>query len=265
MKTLVTGAAGGIGTQIVRRLRSKRELIAVDRDRDALNQLPNDVDTRAVDLTDEQAIQEELSDEQVETLISAVGWYELAAIEDCSPSSFEKHLATNLTAVHTPIYATLPTIRKHSGNIVILGSVVGRVSLPYHGGYSASKAGLAGYTDTLRREVASKGVDVSLIEPGPIRTGFNERATSSLNNMSVSVYAEDYHHFRSYSPTSVSVDTVVDYIIAAIEADRPKARYRIGRRARWLPWLQTILPTRVFDRVVRSGLPGGLLHKLIDR
>ncbi len=265
MKTLLTGAAGGIGSRLARRLDGTHELIAVDRDPEALDRLPDSIETRTIDLTDEQVVREELSDVRIETLVSAVGWYELAAVEDCPPTSFRKHLETNLAAVHTPIHAVLPTIRENAGRIVVVGSVAGSVALPYHGAYSASKAGLAGYVDCLRRELAPRGVDVSLVEPGPVRTGLNERAGDSLNGIPDSAYSERYGHFESYSPASTDVDTVVTRIITAIETDSPQARYRVGRRARWLPRLQSLLPTWLFDGLVRSGLPGGLLYRLIDR
>lgn len=265
MATLLIGAAGSIGRRLAERLHGTHELIAVDRDGEALDRLPDGIETHRMDLTDEAAVRAALSGRRIETFVSAAGWYELAALEDCSPPSFEKHLAANLTAVHTPLQAALPTIRKHAGRIVLVGSMVGRVSLPYHGAYSAAKAGLAGYADALRRELAPRDVDVSLIEPGPVRTGFNERAADSLDGISHSAYAEQYGPFESYSPASVGVEAVVDSIVTAIETDRPRPRYRVGRRARWLPRLQSLLPTRLFDRLVRSGLPGGLLYRLIDR
>ncbi|EMA47158.1 SDR family NAD(P)-dependent oxidoreductase [Halobiforma nitratireducens] len=265
MKIVLTGAAGGIGGQLARRLAGTHEVIAVDRDSEALDRLPDRIETRPIELTDEQAVREELSDSRIEALVSAVGWYELAALEDCPPASFEKHLATNLAAVHTPIQAVLPAIRKRAGRIVVVGSIVGSVSLPYHGAYSASKAGLDGYVNCLRREPEPRGVDVSLIEPGPVRTGLNERAVDSLEEVPGSAYSDQYSHFDSYSPASTDIDTAVTRIITALESDRPQARYRVGRRARWLPRLQALLPTRLFDRLVRAGLPGGLLYRLIDR
>mgnify|MGYP005849887793 CR=1 FL=1 len=265
MKTLLTGAGGGIGRRLAGRLRGTHDLLALDRDGEALDRLPDGVETRRLDLTDGRAVQEALSGAAVGTVVSAVGWYEVAALEDCPPQSFRDHLGANLEAVHTPVHAVLPTVRANAGRIVVVGSMVGSVSLPYHGAYGASKAGLAGYVDALRRELAPRGVDVSLVEPGPIRTGFNERAADAAAGRPDSAYAEQYDRFGSYSPAAVDVETAVDTIVDAVEADRPRARYRVGRRARWLPRLQAVLPTRLFDRLVRSGLPGGLLYRLIDR
>lgn len=265
MRILLTGAAGEIGRRLATRLNNSHEVVAVDQDTEALTRLADSIDTRTIDLTDTQAVQSELTGLEVETFVSAVGGYELAALEDCSPASFTDQLETNLTAVHTPLQTVLPKLRAQAGRVVLIGSMVGSVALPYHGAYSAAKAGVSGYADALRRELAPHGVTVSLIEPGPVRTGFNERAASGLADRSGSVYADTYAQFASYSPAAADVETVVERVITAVETDRPRARDRIGRRARWLPRLQSVLPTWVFDRLIRSGLPGGVLARLIDR
>lgn len=266
MRVLCTGVAGGIGRRVgTRLLEEGYDVIGVDRDARGLAELPPAIETHTVDLTDEQAVSESIASLDIETVVSCVGWYELGAIEDCSADALRAHLESNLVAVHNPISALLPTLRSGSGRIVVVGSMVGSVALPYHGAYSASKAGLASYVDALRREVEPRGVDISLVEPGPIRTGFNERAGEALERHTDSVYADVYRDFEGYSPESTNIDAVVDRIVHAVTSDSPKARYRVSSRARLLPWLEIVLPTRLYDRLVRSGLPGGLLHRLIDR
>jgi NAD(P)-dependent dehydrogenase (short-subunit alcohol dehydrogenase family) len=265
MHVLLAGGAGGIGRRLARQLAPDHEVTALDRDESALSELPAAVTTHRVDLTDEQAVRQLLDGVEADVFVSAVGWYELAAIEDCPPDALRAHLEANLLAVHTPIHVVLPTLRRRQGRIVVVGSMVGSVPLPYHGAYSAAKAGRAGYLDSLRREVGPRGVSVSLIEPGPVRTGFNERAAEALARIDDSAYAEQYHAFESYSPTATDPETVVETVLAAVHADSPRARYRVSARARWLPRLATFLPTPLFDRLIRSGLPGGLLHRLIER
>lgn len=266
MHVVLAGAGGEIGRQVVTLLvENGHEVIGLDSDERALRELPETVDTRTLDLSDEQAVRRQLSDTDVDAVISCVGWYELGAIEDCSPNSLRDHLESNLVAVHTVIHALLPTLRARSGRIVVVGSMVGSVPLPYHGAYSASKAGLAGYVESLRQELRSRDVDVSLIEPGPVKTGFNERAVKALDQFEGSVYEKQYRAFEEYSPESTTVQTVAETILRALESERSRATYRVGRRARWLPWLRFFLPTHFYDRLVRSGLPGGLLHRLIDR
>jgi NAD(P)-dependent dehydrogenase (short-subunit alcohol dehydrogenase family) len=266
MRVVLTGGAGELGRRAVTRLVDDgHDVLAVDRDDDGLADLPNAAETRAVDLRDESAVEETLADVESDAVLSAVGWYELAALEDCPPDALREHLEMNLLAVHTPIRALLPAIRRREGRIAIVGSMVGSVPLPYHGAYSAAKAGLDGYTTSLRRELGPRGVDVSLVEPGPVRTGFNERASEALDRIEDSAYDEQYRAFESYSPDATDPEAVVDAMVAAVTDDDPKARYRVSARSRWLPRLQAMLPPALYDRLIRSGLPGGLLHRLVER
>ncbi|MDG5819245.1 SDR family NAD(P)-dependent oxidoreductase [Natronococcus sp. A-GB7] len=266
MQVTLTGAGGGIGRRIATRLaEAGHDVLGLDRDPDRLTDLPAAVDTVQLDVRDEVAVRELLADRPVDRLISTVGWYELGALEDVSPATFRRHLEANLAAVHTVVHATLPTLRRREGRIVAVGSVLGNVALPYHGAYSAAKAGLHGYVDALRRELGPHGVTVSLVEPGPVRTGLNERAAEALASDPQSPYAEQYAAFDGYSPRSVRPETVAETVVEAATTGSPRSRYRVGRRARWLPRLSAVLPDWMVDRILRSGLPGGLLGRLVDR
>ncbi len=265
MRVIVAGAGGGIGRAVVTNLSEHGcAVTALDIDEDALETLPADVETKQVDLRDSVAVRDAIEGVNPDVVVSCVGWYRLGALEECSPTEFSRHLETNLGAVHTLVHATLPTLRERDGRVVIVGSVAGAVALPYHGAYSTAKAGLAGYADVLRREVGPYGVSVSLIEPGPVRTGLNERAAEHLRERNNSPYAEEYQSFEGYRPRSTDVETVAATVVDATCAVSPNARYRVGARARWLPRLQWLLPSAWFDRLVRLGLPSGVLGRLID-
>ncbi|ELZ48710.1 short chain dehydrogenase [Halorubrum coriense DSM 10284] len=267
MYVLVTGAAGGIGGGVARTLATAgHEVLGVDRDAEGLAELPDGVETAVVDLRDEAAVRDLLSERPLDALVSCVGGYEIAAVEDTSATAFRRQLETNLTAVHVTVSAALPTLRERGGRVVVVGSMVGSVALPYHGAYSAAKAGLDGYVDALRREVAPRGVDVALVEPGPVPTGFNERAAAAVKGAGGDgPYADAYREFEGYSPAATDVESVVERVVAATTDDRPRTRYRVSRRARWLPRLALLLPDRIYDRLVRAGLPGGLLWRLLHR
>lgn len=266
MRVVLTGGAGELGRRAASRLVADgHDVLALDRDEAGLADLPDAAETRPVDLRDEDAVEAALTEVRPDAVLSAVGWYELAALEDCPPETLREHLETNLLAVHVPVRTLLARLRRRGGRIAIVGSMVGSVPLPYHGAYSAAKAGLDGYTTSLRRELGPRGVDVSLIEPGPVQTGFNERASDALDRIEDSAYDEQHRAFESYSPDATDPEAVVDAMVAAVTDDDPQARYRVSARSRWLPRLQAILPPALYDRLVRSGLPGGLLHRLIER
>ena len=267
MRVLVTGAAGGIGGGVARSLAAAgHDVLGADRDADGLDALPEAVETAAIDLRDEAAVRALLADRPLDAVVSCVGGYEIAAVEDTSADAFRRQLEANLTAVHATVAATLPTLRERGGRVVVVGSMVGSVALPYHGAYSAAKAGLDGYVDALRREVGPRGVDVTLIEPGPVPTGFNERAAAAAgSDGSDGPYADAYRAFEGYSPAATDLETVVERVVTATTAERPRTRYRVSSRARWLPRLARLLPDRLYDRLVRAGLPGGLLWRLLHR
>ena len=262
MQVVLGGAAGGIGCRVARRLAERgHTVVALDRRQP---ELPDAVETHVLDLTDELAVGERLAGRTVDAVVTAAGWYEIGALEDCSPAELRRHLEANLLTAHTLVHATVPAVRRREGRIVLVGSTVGSVPLPYHGAYSTAKAGLHGYAGALRRELAACGVEVALVEPGPTRTGLNERAAQA-DRKADSAYAAVYTAFRDYSPRSVDPDTVAAQIVKAVTADSPRTRYRVGRRARWLPRLAAVLPTGVFDRIVRAGMPDGPLGRLLDR
>jgi short-subunit dehydrogenase len=266
MRVLVTGVAGGIGRRVARLLLdADHDVIGVDRDANGLESVPQGVETMTLDLGDDDAVADALDSLAVDVVVSAVGWYELGALEDCPPAALREHLESNLVAVHSVVHALLPTLRQRDGRVVVVGSMAGAVPLPYHGPYGAAKAGLAGYTAALRREVEPRGVKVALVEPGPARTGFNERAAEAVAGRERSAYAERYRAFEGYSPDATDPEVVAETIVEAVQAERPNTRYRVGTRARLLPLLLAVLPDRLGDRIVRSGTPGGLLYRLIDR
>jgi NAD(P)-dependent dehydrogenase (short-subunit alcohol dehydrogenase family) len=80
-------------------------------------------------------------------------------------------LDVNVVGVHRVHRAFLPAMRKAGSGLVInLSSTAGRAAIPFFGIYHASKWGLEGYTQALRGELASSGVDVAIVEPGPFET-----------------------------------------------------------------------------------------------
>lgn len=271
MRVLVTGAAGGIGGGVVRTLAAAdHDVTGIDRDADGLAALPDAAETHALDLRDGDAVEALLADREFDRVVSCVGGYEIAAVEDTTVDSFRRQLDTNLTAVHTVVRVVLPSIRERGGRIVVVGSMVGSTALPYHGAYSAAKAGLRGYADALRREVEPHGATVAFVEPGPVPTGLNERAAARIADRIADAdpdgpHADAYRAFEGYAPAATDLETVVERVVVAATADRPRTVYRVSRRARWLPRLAAVLPDRLYDRLVRAGLPSGILGRLIDR
>ncbi len=86
--------------------------------------------------------------------------------------------------------ALLPALRRAGGRIVNVTSIGGRIALPFAGAYHASKFGLEGVSDTLRRELRGQGIDVIVIEPGGVKTPIWRKGDAVADEMSASMPPE---------------------------------------------------------------------------
>jgi len=143
----------------------------------------------------------------------------------------------NVVGPHRLARAALGPMRERGGGTIVnVSSVLGRLSFPGAGAYAASKAALESASDALRAEVAPFGVDVVLVEPGPISTGFaarRERELEALDRTPGYEWVYDLHTgttARSVLLGSPGPERVANAILDAATADGPPARVPVGRR-----------------------------------
>lgn len=111
-------------------------------------------------------------DGPVDILINNAGIMYLGITEAFSVAQAHEQMNTNYYGVIRTTQAVLPSMRKAgSGLIINCSSLVGRISPPFFGTYTATKHALEGYSQALRYELSPFGVDVAIVEPGPFRTG----------------------------------------------------------------------------------------------
>lgn len=160
------------------------------------------------------------------------------------------------------IQLSLPLLRESKGRIVNISSIAGKISSPCMGPYCASKFALEGVSDSLRREVRRHGIQVSIVEPGPIDTPIwaksiakgTERTakyTSEINE----AYGETIHRFnqriQQAAARSSPVSVVVEAIEHALTARQPRIRYPVGKGIKLATIISRALPDSVLDFVVR--------------
>lgn len=187
---VLTGASGGIGQAVARELSlAGANLALLGRRPDALKTLAEelrradtDVITIAADLSTEQGRQSAIHALQarmpnIDVLINNAGNLRFAPLTNTSAADIETMMQTNLIAPITLSRALLPgmTVRG-SGRVVNIGSTFGSLAFAYFSVYSASKFGLRGFSEALRRELAGSGVGVTYIAPRATRTDFNPGA-----------------------------------------------------------------------------------------
>jgi NAD(P)-dependent dehydrogenase (short-subunit alcohol dehydrogenase family) len=133
-------------------------------------------------------------------LFNNAGYGQPGAVEDLTREALREQFETNLFGAHELTCRVLPAMRaRGEGRIIQNSSLLGYVALRYRGAYVASKHALEGLTDALRLELADSGVEVSLIEPGPIASRFRENALAAYRRHlrpEASVHREAYRRIE---------------------------------------------------------------------
>lgn len=184
-RCVLTGATGGIGGALARRLgEAGADLALVGRRREVLEELARAIDGLPYpgDLEDPAFIERLVRDlgevwgRGPDVLVNNAGAFDLSPFAETSPSSFERHISVNLRAPFQLVSAWLPEmLERGSGQIVHVGSVAGRRAFPGNAAYSSTKFGLRGLHAVLVEELRGTGVRTTWIEPSAVDTGLWDR------------------------------------------------------------------------------------------
>ena len=147
----------------------------------------------------------------------------------------------------------------HTGKIIMVSSVSGKRSYPFVGPYTASKHALEGYSDSLRRELMLYGIDVIIIEPGPIKTAIWDKAPSPDDNPFLGTDYEEslrifYKQVIEKGKQGLESDLVGKLIKKIIESTRPKTRYVISANKLRDYYLPGLFSDRLFDKIIAKIL-----------
>ena len=177
---------------------------------------------------------------------------------------FRKQLEVNVLGVVSVTRSFLNLLgaykgSKSQGKIIMISSVSGHRSLPYMAPYTASKFALEGMSDSLRRELMMYGVDVILIEPGPVQSEIWNKAPKKDENPFIGTdYGEslrEFHNlFISKAKDALSADVIGNAIKSIIENPKPKTRYVYTKDKFKEFTLPGILPDRTLDRIMAKRL-----------
>jgi NADP-dependent 3-hydroxy acid dehydrogenase YdfG len=196
---------------------------------------------------------------RLDVLVNNAGYGSYGALEDVPLDEARRQFDVNVFGLARLCQLVLPIMRaQKSGKIVNITSVGGKIWEPLGSWYHATKFAVEGLSDCLRAEVEGFGIDVIIIEPGAIRTEWAGIARDGLLQTSGSgAYAEQAKgHARLLAAADTSSlasppTVVAKTIVRAVGARRPKTRYATGGGARTILFLRTILPDRMFDRLMR--------------
>jgi NAD(P)-dependent dehydrogenase (short-subunit alcohol dehydrogenase family) len=186
-------------------------------------------------------------------------------VESLPMAQWRRLFDVNLFGHVAMIQALFPALLSSSGTVVNISSVGGKVVLPTYGAYAGSKFALEAVSDALRREVATLGINVVVIEPGAVKTEMVERGIATADQLNANMTAAQLARYgelatavaaqaRSFNETGVSAEHAAKVIAKAATAARPRTRYTIGRDAAILVRISRVVPDRVLDRIVRLNL-----------
>lgn len=252
---LVTGAASGIGKATTEKLNQENEVIAFDIDGEGLEELPEEVERFEGDARNEDRVEEVLEDTGFDVLVNCAGFYELGAIEDMEKETVRKIFDTNVHGYLNFIRNSMPMLRERDGRVVNVSSVAGRMSIPFYGVYCGSKHAVEAISDALRMEAKESGVDVVIVEPGPVKTGFNERARNALRKyLPDSVYSNSYNRLLEQETTGATAEEAAEKVVKAVEEEKPSRRYTVTSIAWLAPKLKRFLPRRLWYSILRRAV-----------
>ncbi|GHD60496.1 short-chain dehydrogenase/reductase [Jeongeupia chitinilytica] len=198
---------------------------------------------------------------RLDALFNNAGFGVPGAVEDLGRAAMRHQFETNVFGSLELTNAVLPVMRRQGhGRILFNSSVLGFAAMPYRGAYNASKFALEGLVDTLRLELLGAGIHPVLIEPGPISSRFRANAQLQFDRWIdevASAHAPAYRAMRARlakpgpaAPFTLPPEAVLDAVLAALEAGRPAARYRVTVPTHLFWWLKHLLPTRLLDLVL---------------
>jgi 3-hydroxy acid dehydrogenase/malonic semialdehyde reductase len=178
---VVTGASRGIGRAIALRLCSEYDIVAVARSDDELETLAQDIEKRGgacrpriVDVTDSDALHSALGDIEAKVLVNNAGVGTIKPFMELSRAEWRQMVDVNFNALFDVTRTVLPGMLRlgPGGHVVMIGSIAGRSAFVGGTGYTATKAAVQAFTESLMLELRESGIKVSVVNPGGVATDF---------------------------------------------------------------------------------------------
>jgi short-subunit dehydrogenase len=262
---LITGASSGIGKSVAEYLFDQGYAVygAARRTEKMAGLKSRGIKILEMDVTDESSSRSGVdkiiaAEGRIDVLINNAGFGSYGAVEDVPLEDAKYQLEVNVLGAARLIKLVLPYMRaQHSGKIVNISSIGGKLATPFGGWYHASKFALEGLSDSLRNEVRPFGIDIIVIEPGGIKSEWSGIAQESLLRVSghgaykelAAPVADAFDGIDAKVPEPILISKL---IYKAITAKKPLARYSAGYMAKPALFMKKILSDNMFDKMIMS-------------
>jgi NAD(P)-dependent dehydrogenase (short-subunit alcohol dehydrogenase family) len=270
---VITGASSGIGAACARYLdglgctvwagvRRREDGEALARSTSArLRVLMLDVTDPASIAAASRTVAEALPEAGLAGLVNNAGISIAGPLELLPLAEVRTQFEVNVIGALAVTQAFLPLLRRARGRIVNISSIAGLAATPFLGAYCGSKFALEAMSDALRLELAPWGIAVSLVEPGAIQSQIWQRATMSATCTlggvapeSLALYAHPLSRMQEVmagaAARAIPADAVARVVAHALTVSCPRARYLVGKDARFRAALKWLLPDGAQDRLL---------------
>ena len=267
---LITGCSSGIGLDAARGLRDRgwRVFASCRQEQDCETLRAEGFDAPRIDYCDPASIEHGLAETLAATggSLDALfnnGAHQLnGAVEDLPVAGLRAIFEANFLGWHDLTRRVIPVMREQgAGRIVQCSSALGFTYMHWRGAYSATKHALEALSDVMRLELRGSGIDVVLIEPGPITTAFREKGLPYFEkyiDWKSSALRDRYETAlipRMYQPGGpdrfeLGPQAVTAKLIRALEAPRPQPRYYVTTATYIAGFLGRVLSTRATDAIL---------------
>jgi NAD(P)-dependent dehydrogenase (short-subunit alcohol dehydrogenase family) len=277
---VITGTSTGIGAATAVHLAQNGFWVfaGVRRESDAEElqaRAANELTPLIIDVTDESTIaaaagsvERAVGGRGLAGLVNNAGIVKPAPLEFQAIADFRTQLEVNLVGQVAVTQAFLPLVRRGNGRIVNVGSIGGRLAMPLHGAYSASKFGMEAVSDALRLELRQWGIPVSLIDPGATESAIFGKTLAeidalgdALDESALGLYGEqiDAVHglVEKTAADAAKPEVLAKTVARALTSDKPKTRYLAGKGAKEAAALARAANDGIKDRAIAHevGLP----------
>jgi NAD(P)-dependent dehydrogenase (short-subunit alcohol dehydrogenase family) len=274
---VVTGVSTGIGWGIMKILiqHGFRVFGSVRKTQDA-ERLSKEFGDRFIplffDVTDEAAVQaaaqqvrEQLNGETLFGLVNNAGIAVPGPLMYLSADDFRHQLEVNLVSVlivtkaFVHLLGSDRSLRGKPGRIINISSVGGQFGGPFLGAYAASKHGLEGFSESLRRELMLYGIDVIIIGPGSVATPIWDKAEKEdLSLYADTEYADAARRLQKYmiedGRKGYPPEKVGEVVLHALTTSKPRVRYAVIPGSSMRRIIQMLLPKRFVDKIIARNL-----------
>jgi NAD(P)-dependent dehydrogenase (short-subunit alcohol dehydrogenase family) len=274
---VVTGVSTGIGWGTTKILLQKgfRVFGSVRKTQDA-ERLSKEFGANFIplifDVTDEAAVQvaanqvrEQLNGETLFGLVNNAGIAVPGPLIHLDTNDFRHQLEVNLVSVlivtkaFAPLLGSDRSLRGTPGRIINISSVGGKRGSPFLGAYSASKHGLEGFSESLRRELILYGIDVIIIGPGAVATPIWDKGEQVDTTVYANTgYFEAGKRIQNYMVESgrkgYPPEKVGEVVWLALTVSNPRVRYAVEPGNPIRNFIQSLLPARTVDNIIARNL-----------